>query len=54
MMIADTLTGAESAALAALPTRRETQATKRAALVERDGHLDPCSDSGPMFEIRSV
>ena len=53
--LADCLTDAESAELAALPTRRETQA-KRAALVERDGHLDfngqkcsPCVDCGRVF-----
>jgi len=55
-MIADTLTDTQSAELAALPTKRETQATKRSALIERDGHLDfngqrcsPCVDCGHVY-----
>lgn len=60
-LIADTLTDAQSADLAALPTQRETQATKRAALVERDGHLDfngercsPCVDCGHVYIASSL
>ena len=60
-MVADSLTGAERARLGVIaepepePTWRETQA-KRAALVERDGHLDwkgepcaPCTYCGSIF-----
>jgi len=60
MIVADTLTDAESAELAALPTRREVTA-KRAALMERDGHLNfrgercsPCADCGRIFTASSL
>jgi len=59
-LIADTLTDAQSAELAALPTQRETQA-KRSALIDRDGHLDfngercsPCVDCGRVFTSSSL
>lgn len=54
MLMADALTDAQSAELAAL-TRRQTQA-KRSALIDRDGHLNfkgercsPCTDCGRIF-----
>lgn len=54
-VVADTLTDAQSADLAAMPTKRQVTA-KRASLIERDGHLDfngercsPCADCGLIF-----
>ena len=60
MIVADTLTDAQNAELAAMPTKREVTA-KRAALMERDGHLNfrgercsPCADCGRIFTASSL
>ena len=61
MIVADTLTDAQSAELAALPPTRREVTAKRAALIERDGHWNfrgercsPCADCGRIFLVAGL
>jgi len=54
--IAESLSASERTFAAGIAADRETQANKRAALVDRDGHLNfkgercsPCTDCGLIF-----